>query len=667
MDPQLEEKLKELREKLAKVPHLPGVYLHKDNNGNILYVGKAKNLQARLKSYFTATDRLSQKTWALVRKINEFEIIIVDNEHESLVLENNLIKHHRPPYNVLLRDDKTYPYFKITMNEKWPRVLMTRQRRQDGALYFGPYANGSHFMAIRRLIHRFFPLVKCTANVFNTVSRPCNYYHIKQCLGPCKLEVDEKEYRKLVNQVVVLLEGNAPSLVQDLKKEMQKASLQMQFEKAASIRDQVRALDSLNDPQAVTLPEGIEFDVIGSFWHKDIVSFHVVSVRDGKVVGGQGHIVKILIDELEQNGESNIKKNIASTFVSQYYQNKYIPEKIWLAEANDYLDEETAQSLSTYLSNISNRNDEGREKIKVITAPDFPLKTRTRSNDREKFKEVKKVAFENARNRFQDEIEIDEKSKRNLLGMQTFLGLDHMPVWLECFDISTFQGAETVASQVVFKDGRPAKAQYRRYIIKDVVGQDDFASMREVIRRRFREERRHEIPDLIIIDGGEPQIREVGRILKSLGLDEVQFVGLAKSRTKRDFTSSQVTASTERIVIPRRNEKELLPDEPCETRLLSTGSGEYQIFTQIRNEAHRFAITFHRERRDKQSKRSILSSIPGLGPKRRKELMTAFPTFKEIREATAQQLHEKTKFPLKVVLKIKEVLADSESEELKPS
>jgi excinuclease ABC subunit C len=664
-------RLERLRQKLAAVPQLPGVYIHKAPDGKILYVGKAKNLQSRLRSYFTGLERHSPKTRALVAKIEDFDIIVVDNENESLLLENNLIKHNKPPYNILLRDDKTYPYLKINLQEPWPRLLKTRRRKNDGALYFGPYTNGGQLHNLLSVINRFFPLVKCPPSIFNTVERPCNYYSIKQCLGPCKLAVERRDYLKIAEAVVAILRGRTLDVVRELKKEMADSAAKLMYEKAAGLRDQVRALEGLGEQQSVTFAPGMDVDVIGSYWHSDLACFHVAIVRDGKLVSGENIVLKIGIDDVE-GAESACEKENANrervivTFLCQYYSRREIPPAVCIPCADKIVPAQRFDAVKWFLNDTSaSRVSQGLESVSlkaVYENADKAIKellgVKCHKELKESFYSLCNLCDENARNRFQEDLQMDEKSRTMVVGLQTFLQLEKLPVWIECFDISTFQGAETVASQVVFKDGKPSKSDYRKYIVKDVVGQDDFASLREVMRRRFKEERRTEIPDLLLIDGGEPQVREVGRMLKSLGLDPVAFVGIAKSRTARDFTSSAVSASSERLVVPIRDESgELLPDKEPRTFLLRPGSAEFRLVTQLRDEAHRFAITFHRKRRDKSSTRSILTSIKGLGPKRRKKLLETFASVADIAAASAAEIAKAAGISLALGQEIKEILS----------
>jgi excinuclease ABC subunit C len=655
-------RLAALREKLAKVPTSPGVYIHKSADGKVLYVGKAKNLQNRLRSYFSGLDRHTPKTKALVARINDFEFIVVDNENESLLLENNLIKHHKPPYNILLRDDKTYPYLKVTLDEEWPRVLQTRRRKNDGGVYFGPYSNAAELHATQGVIQRFFPLVKCTPQVFKTVTRPCNYFHIKRCLGPCKLPVEKANYQALVERVVALLSGKTQELTQVIKNDMTVAAKNMNFEVAASLRDQLRALEKLAQQQSVTLLPGFNADVFDFAWSKETIAVYMAIVRDGKLIGAHSHLIRDGLERLagpdagtaEQRSDLQLKAEFVQQVLGQFYVSHEIPASIFLPAGEKFLNEERLKHLEQFLilleSDKAQREGRTENPIEICMGIKPSEAKKMRGAQRkifiESFQGLCTMVSENASRKLHDSLSSDETSQRRMQALQEFLTLPQIPTWIECYDISTFQGGSTVASGVVFRDGQPAKPEYRKYIIRDVVGQDDFASLREVIRRRFKNERRTEVPDVLLIDGGEPQVREVGWLLKSLGLDSVPLYGIAKSRTARSFSSQKVTMSSERIVVPRRDEQNLLlPDVEPETRILKTASPEYQLVTQLRNEAHRFAISFHRKKRDKLSLRSVLSEISGLGPKRRKNLLMEFGTIEKISEASLECLMERGKLP----------------------
>lgn len=635
--------LAKLKDKLKFVPDKPGVYIHKNEKGEILYVGKAKNLESRLRSYFTGFEKHTPKTRALIQKIADYEFIVTENEYESLLLENNMIKHNHPPYNILLRDDKTYPYIRIDKNEPWPRVNLVRRKKNDGAIYFGPYSLAGQINQLLGMINRFFPLVKCTPFVFKTVTRPCYYYDIKKCLGPCKLGVDKKEYNAHVENVIDILNGKYKEIAKRIKNSMLEASKLTQFEKAALFRDQLAALENLQQSGTVSIDLDIDIDIIGAHWNNELVTFHVSSLRKGKLVGGNSLFVKRpLDDDLEI---ISAKEHLFSSFICQYYQTHEIPKQIFFPQAQDVFHKETLENIQKYLSS------RGLTAGSMASLSSIPKKLHS------DIKEILQLSIRNAEQKFNEQIKIDENSNQMLLAIKELLNLNDLPRRIECYDISTFQGAETVASQVVFQDGVSSKKDYKKYIIKDTLqNMDDFASLREVIRRRFH--KRDVLPNLIVIDGGKPQIREVGWTLKSLGLDGIILIGLAKSRTERDFKSGDVTSSYERIVVPKRDKNNSLePAATPNTILLKQGSPAFRLLTQLRDEAHRFAISFHRERRDKLSVKSVLSEVKGLGAKRKKKLIEAYPDMNDLMKEDAKSISEKTGIPLNVILELKNRMA----------
>jgi excinuclease ABC subunit C len=665
------ERLHELRKKLATVPESPGVYIHRDSRQKVLYVGKAISLQTRLRSYFYGLERHSPKTKALVAKVFDFEVILTGNEHESLVLENNLIKHHRPPYNILLRDDKTYPYLRIDLREPWPRLIQTRRRRNDGATYFGPYTAVGQMRTVVALIERFFPLVRCSPAVFRTAKRPCTYYHLKRCPGPCSLPVDRAEYMVNVQSAIDLLNGKKGELVERLTAEMTNAAEATRFEKAATLRDQVRALQDFRDQnQSVVLSSGVDIDVLGAHWQKDSVCFFVSKMRDGALIGGMHHLLSAPVDDYEsfdgvtlgpQEIEMRIRGNLLESFLCQHYLREAPPPVLLVDSMPDYFSAERRGAIELFLTPLAN----GGVSL-VGTASDAAKALKVEAAHRKGVSKqlgmLARTSGANASERFQDAMRADEQTREGLMALQAFLHLEDLPAWIECFDISNFQGSETVASQVVFRNGKPSKGDYRLYRIKEVQGQDDFRSLREVVRRRFKEERRHTIPDILLIDGGEPQIREVGYLLQSIGLDFVNLVGIAKSRTERDFSATRIQVSQERLVVPARREGKIAPELEPEVLMLRPGTAEFRLVTQARDEAHRFAITLHRKRRDRVKRMSLLHRIDGLGPKRRRQLLEAFQNIDEIKAATADEIHQKSGIPIAVAEQVIAVLRHAEKE-----
>ncbi len=664
----MNERIERLRQKLSGIPHSPGVYLHCDAQGKVIYVGKARDLFNRVHSYFYGLDRQTPKTQALVARVSDFEIIVTANEHESLVLENNLIKFHKPQYNILLRDDKTFPFLRIDPNEAWPRLVRTRRRRNDGALYFGPYTSGIDLAHLTRLIDRFFLLIKCPPTVFRAAKRPCNYYHIKHCLGPCALPVDTAQYSANVKAVVAVLNGKTAELRADLEQRMLEASHNMRFEFAAQLRDQIRALENLADQkQAVHLDSDIDADFIGVHWQDTAACFYVAKMREGRLLSGDHFVVERLTDvpsEINDVGDvvsgetGGWRSDALESFLCQYYMRNIRPALVISPFISGLLSVSRIELLEKFLGNLEGVSGVGEFcLVRNLTtkSTDYVLMNQ-RKGLAKSFRTLSDSACETAKERYKDWMRTDETARDGIERLAEFLDLEKLPVWMECFDISTFQGSETVASQVVFRDGKPARGDYRRYIIRETQGQDDFGSLREVMRRRFKEERRYDIPDLVVVDGGEPQVREVGYVLRALGLGRMCLLGIAKSRTERSFSDTQVVASEERIVIPERVDGEIAPDLPPQTRVLRVGSPEFRLVTRMRDEAHRFAITLHRKRRDKVSRMSVLHRIDGLGPKRRKALLMAFSSVDEIAAATPQEIAKRAGISVVVAEKVRAAL-----------
>jgi excinuclease ABC subunit C len=480
------------------------------------------------------------------------------------------------------------------------------------------------------------------------------------------------------------LSGKVSELNQAIKQEMALAAEQMQFEKAALLRDQLRALEKLTQQQSVTLMPGFDADVIDFAWSHQNVSVYVAIVRDGKFISSASHLVKYSSEQFAeqfenqgggQDSRGSFRAEIVHQVVGQFYSSHEIPRNVFLPSCGKDFSSEQTQQLCALLNAIeadrSVRQDRKKTELKLSMDNKSKAIGSLRGAQLRLFKDsfegLCNTVSENAKSKLQEAMQSDEAVQRRLTSLQGFLDLAQIPAWIECYDISTFQGSSTVASGVVFKDGVAAKREYRKYTIREVAGQDDFASLREVIRRRFKNERRYDVPDILLVDGGEPQVREVAWLLKSLSLDAVPLFGIAKSRTDRNFRSNDVTMSSERIVIPARNELgELEPELPPQTRFLKSNTPEFQLVTQIRNEAHRFAIGFHRKTRDKKSLRSVLNDVPGLGPKRRKVLLREFGGIDKIQIADVDEIVRKTKIPREVAMALLDFLNDSLRDKNKP-
>ncbi|GED69437.1 UvrABC system protein C [Brevibacillus reuszeri] len=569
-----------LKDKLAVLPEKPGCYLMKNASGEIIYVGKAKVLKNRVRSYFTGSH--NGKTQLLVSEIVDFEYIVVSSAIEALILECNLIKKHDPRYNVMLRDDKTYPYIKIT-NEAQPRLEITRKVLKDKAKYFGPYPNAGDASEVKKLLDRLYPLRKCR----NMPKQVCLYYHLGQCLAPCVYEVTEEENRRLVEEISRFLDGGHEEMKQQLTEKMLHAAENMEFERAKEYRDQIKSIEAVMEKQKITFTDTIDRDIIGFAVEKGWMCIQIFYMRQGKMIERQ-------TTSFPYYGEEN---EDFMSYVSQFYYDKQnaLPKEILLPEQSD------TELLSDWLG------------IKVH-AP-----------KRSKKRELVQMASENARIALQEKFAL--MSKDDARTVQAVHNLGHIlgigvPHRIEAFDNSNIQGTEPVSAMIVFTDGRPDKKEYRKFKIKTVEGPDDYGSMREVIRRRYSRllKENQPMPDLIVMDGGKGQITAAMDILENeLGL-YIPVCGLAKDE--------------------KHKTAQLLYGDPPEPVNLKRDSYEFYLLQRIQDEVHRFVITFHRQSRTKTMLSSQLDEIPGIGEKRRKLLFTHFGSMKKMREATVEDFRQ---------------------------
>lgn len=575
----------ELEEKLSLLPEQPGVYLMKDDKGRIIYVGKAINLKNRVRSYFQSSRNHSPKVLALVDRIAGLEYIITASEIEALILECNLIKKHRPKYNISLRDDKTYPYIKMT-HEDYPRLYATRKVVKDGARYFGPYTSAGAVHETLRLLKKLFPLRSCRKL---DAKRPCLEHHIKRCLAPCTGNVEKEVYGDMIRAVGLFLEGRSDAVIKNLRRRMAEAAEALEFEQAGRLRDQLAAVEKIVEKQNIVTSSGDQ-DAVGLARSAAGICAQVFFIRSGKMVGRDHFMLS--------GGEDEPDEKILEAFIKQYYsQAAFIPREILLPLAieEQYL-------LADWLSGVKG----GRVQVET---PKRGIK-----------KELVNMAAGNAATVLQEQAarldaDVDKTAGAAAeLGRQ--LGLPFVPDRIECFDISHIQGSETVASMVVFEGGRPNKNEYRRYKLRTVEGKpDDFKSMQEVVGRRYRDVlEKGPIPDLIIIDGGKGQLSSALAIIRACGLSEVVVVGLAK-----EFEHIFCEGSSEPVILPRHSQS-------------------LYLVQRIRDEAHRFAITYHRKLRSKRNLVSVLDHIPGIGPKRRKALWEHFGSLAQIKAADIDEL-----------------------------
>ncbi|WNG59395.1 excinuclease ABC subunit UvrC [Archangium gephyra] len=590
-----------LEAKLESLPTEPGVYLMKDRRGEIIYVGKAVNLRNRVRSYFTRTGDTRAFVSLLDQFLGDIETVLVHNEKEALLLENELIKKHKPRFNVLLKDDKQYISLRLDRTQSYPRLEVVRRYERDGARYFGPYSSASAIRETLRIINRYFHLRTCTDHVLANRKRPCLLHQIGRCPAPCVYPVPEQEYRKSVDEVVLFLEGKAGELVEGLRSRMKQASGELKFEEAARIRDQLLAIERSLERQKVATTDFKDQDVFAFHREGDRLLVYVLYVRQGRLNGGQAFPL---------GSQEFPDEELLPSFVNLYYdQGNFVPEEVLLP-----LDAEEREGLEALLT------ERKGEKVRVMV----PKRGEKRDLVDMAQKNAEQAVIE--RRRTKDETEVV------LRRLQDRLHLRNLPRRVECFDISHFQGSSIVASQVAATDGEIDKSRYRRYRIKTLEKQDDFASMHEVISRRLkRGQEEGDLPDLLVIDGGKGQLASALAAAKDLGVEGVDIISLAKSRDLEVHDRDEESArSPERVFIPHRK-------DPI---VLRQNSAELYLLARLRDEAHRFAITFQQKSMRKGNFHSVLEEIPGVGETRKKQLLRQFGSLKRVREATIEELAE---------------------------
>lgn len=583
-----------IKAKLELLPDSPGCYLHKDKNGTVIYVGKAKNLKNRVRSYFHGSH--NTKTELLVSEIEDLEWIVVESNIESLVLEINLIQRYKPKYNIMLKDDKYYPFLMIT-NEKYPRLMITRRVKKDGAMYFGPYPDVKAANEVKRLLDRIFPFRKCGLHE----KKVCFYYHIHQCLCPVVNHVDPQVYKDMAQEVKHFLTGDDKKIINELKARMFVASEKMEFEQAAEYRDVINSIGTLRTKQRVMNHDLKDRDVFGYYVDKGWMCVQVFFVRQGKMIQRDVNMFPYYNDAEDD----------FLTYIGQFYQEAehMVPKEILVPSGIDV------------------------EAVEVVT------QTKVLKPSRGEKKQLVAMATKNARTQLQLKFDLLEKDLIKTQGAIENLGKIlniPTPVRIESFDNSNIMGTSPVSAMVVFINGKPSKKDYRKYKIKTVEGADDYASMREVITRRYSRAMREgtALPDLIAMDGGAGQVNAAKAILQEIGLD-IPVAGMAKN--------------------DKHQTSELLFGDPLEVVPLSRQSQEFFLLQRIQDEVHRFAITFHRQVRGKNTFSSKLDGITGLGPKRKQKLMTTFKSLKAISEADVAQVAE-AGVPYEVAERVKEVL-----------
>lgn len=592
---------------LDTLPTRPGCYLMKDASGQIIYVGKAINLRNRVRSYFQSRQDQDLKTRQLVRHIADIELIVVGSELEALILEMNLIKKHRPRYNVRLKDDKRYPYIKVHWQDPYPKLTVTRQMVKDGSRYFGPYTSVWAVHQTLDVLRRIFPYLTCDREITGQDPRPCLFYDIKLCTGPCIGAISQEGYRRMIDDLCKFLEGKVEPVVERLRLEMEQAAEEMRFEKAATLRDQIQAIDKVVEKQKVITSDQTDSDVIAMARTNGEACVQIFFIRSGKMIGREYFILEGTADTVDDE--------VIGQFLKQFYsESAAIPEKVLLPN-----EIEESQIIQQWL-----RSERGGNKVELVVPH--------QGTGQELVQMASENAVETLR-MLRTQWEADKNRQSEALSeVQNALHLKNPPNRIECYDISNTQGTASVGSMVVFEQGVPAKQLYRRFNIQTVVGPDDFSSMEEVLNRRFRRWQAAQentapgakkdpsfafLPDLLIVDGGKGQLGRAVAVLERYGLtDRVPVAGLAKQQ--------------EELFVPWQDRSILLPRH---------SQGLYLV-QRIRDEAHRFAITAHRNRRSREGLASRLDRVPGIGPVKRKALLTRFGSVQGILDAPIEALME---------------------------
>ncbi|MBK7630283.1 MAG: excinuclease ABC subunit C [Ignavibacteriales bacterium] len=584
-----------LETNLKNLPSLTGVYQFINKSGNVIYVGKAKNLKNRVRSYFQENPG-SAKTVAMVSKIDDLQLVVTDSELEALILESNLIKELKPRYNVNLKDDKSFPFIKVT-NELFPRIYPTRKVFNDGSKYFGPYTDVRSMRGSLKMINQIFKIRSCKLdltekNIADKKFKVCLDYHIKKCDGPCENLVSAQEYNEMVDEVVKLLKGKTDDLIKDLKTRMQTAVENLEYEKAAELRDKIDQLNSISSRQKIVNDDAEDRDIFAIAFEAKDSTCAVFNIRSGKLIGKKQ--LKLAIEEGEELA------NIYSAAIKFYYSDQVeIPREVIVE-----IPPEDAEALAEWLKMKSNR------KVKIFVPQRGDLKSLVKMCKENAILQLKEIQLQKMKNL--------GNVSYSVSALQRDLRLKILPRKIECFDISNLQGTDTVASMVVFEDGKPKKSLYRKFIIKSVEGPDDFSSMREVIERRYTrlKEEKQPLPDLIMVDGGKGQLSSAVEILDNLGFTNYNIIGLAKR--------------LEEVFLPGNSDSELIP---------KTSSG-LKLLQQVRDEAHRFAITFHRVRRSKRTIKSELTDIKGIGTETANLLLEKLGSLEVIKKSTQQELEK---------------------------
>jgi excinuclease ABC subunit C len=594
-----------LKALVKEFPTTPGVYLMKNHSDKVIYVGKAKDLKARVRNYLTKSGDQRLRVKYLVQQIENIEYMLTKTEVEAFLLEASLIKKFRPRYNIRLKDDKAYPYIKISMAHDFPRFYLARRVEADGGIYFGPYSSSGAVRGTMNFLNRTFKIRDCRDSFFRSRKRPCITYQMNQCTAPCVGYVNKEEYGLQVRQCIQFLKGKSQKVVKDLKKEMKKAAEEERFELAARLRDSVHSIEVIQERQAVVSQKtDVDIDVVAFVGDERGTLIETLHVRAGRVIGTKPHF----LPNLNVKDESEEVLEWMSSFLNQFYLDNKVPDEIVLQEA---LTGDMIRLLQAVL----------KERQGVTPSISVPIG--------EEGKRLLDMALANAKSHFEDQVSKRDMMLEGLQMIQRKLQLPELPKRIECYDISHFQGQDNVASQVVFEEGVPKKDDYRKYKLNSFEGANDFLAMKEVLSRRLRHTE-YDDPQLIVVDGGKGQLSLAREALKEIGRPEIPLVALAKARVKGTFSDQEVVGSEERFFLPGRQ-------NPV---VFARNSVAFQILTGIRDEAHRFAITFHRKLREERSLSSALDEINGLGEVKKKALLKKFGSVEAISQANADELCE---------------------------
>ena len=584
------------KSRLTTLPDSPGVYLMKGSDDTILYVGKAKSLRNRVRSYFGAAGESRYHIRFLVTRVTDVEIIVTDTEKEALILENTLIKKHRPRYNLDLRDDKTYFSLRMDMNEEFPRLTIIRKGLHDGARYFGPYSSAASAREALKQLYKLFPLRHYPLETCRRRRRPCLFHQLRQCSAPCHGLISPEEYQGLVQGAALFLDGKNRDLLKAYRERMTSAATEERYEEAARFRDLIRAIEVTVEKQKMVTARG-DADVLGMHRDGGLLALALLFIRGGRLIGSRSYLFPWELEDEEA---------ISSFLNDHYSRDALIPDEVLIP-----LPVADEAALTELLSEL-------RGKRMGITFPRRGTKA-----------DLVRLAGKNAETALREKRKREEGAEAVLTELKERLHLRNFPHHIECYDISTIQGTFAVGSRVSFRDGKPDKGGYRHYRIKTVSGADDFAMMHEVLSRRFRDSpAKDEHPDMIVVDGGIGQLNILTAVLRELRIEHVDAASLAKSRVERDMTAEELARSAERVFLPGRKNPVVLRQNSAPLLLLA----------RIRDEAHRFAITYHQTLRGKDTVRSTLDAIAGIGPKRRRELLRRFGSLRRIREASREEL-----------------------------